>query len=367
MQPAAVTTSHTLTMPAAQGAASTYLKNNGSGALSWETAGDASGPASATDNAVARFDLTTGKLLQNSGVTISDTADVAGAKTLAMSGATSGVLTVRPAATTTSHTLTLPAVQGAVSSVLQNDGTGALSWAILAASSAPIKGLQTFGTAGTFTYTPSAAATRALVYVTGGGGGGAGVATGVNNSVGSGGNGGASFVGLYVVSSATTGTVTVGSGGNGGSAAAGSAGGASTFLYPATGSPNGTITGGGGAGGAVKSNSQDEHFANPNNSRAAGTSTGFNSVLLGGFAIAGQYGGPGIGVVADTVMGGSGGNGLYGGGANSVAINNSNVRTNGNAAFNGTGGGGGGACQTNNSQTGTGGAGGDGRVVIFEY
>jgi hypothetical protein len=66
-------------------------------------------------------------------------------------------------------------------------------------------------------------------------------------------------------------------------------------------------------------------------------------------------------------MGGSGGNGLYGGGANSVAINNSNVRTNGNAAFNGTGGGGGGACQTNNSQTGTGGAGGDGRVVIFEY
>lgn len=36
------------------------------------TTGDVAGPASATDNAIARFDSTTGKLLQNSGVTISD-------------------------------------------------------------------------------------------------------------------------------------------------------------------------------------------------------------------------------------------------------------------------------------------------------
>ncbi len=34
--------------------------------------GDVVGPASATDNAIARFDLTTGKLIQNSAVTISD-------------------------------------------------------------------------------------------------------------------------------------------------------------------------------------------------------------------------------------------------------------------------------------------------------
>lgn len=34
--------------------------------------GDVNGPASATDNAIARFDGTTGKLIQNSGVTISD-------------------------------------------------------------------------------------------------------------------------------------------------------------------------------------------------------------------------------------------------------------------------------------------------------
>ncbi len=35
-------------------------------------AGDVTGPASATDNAIARYDLTTGKLIQSSGITISD-------------------------------------------------------------------------------------------------------------------------------------------------------------------------------------------------------------------------------------------------------------------------------------------------------
>lgn len=45
--------------------------------LKWQTAGagtgDVVGPASSTDNAIARFDSTTGKIIQNSGVTISDT------------------------------------------------------------------------------------------------------------------------------------------------------------------------------------------------------------------------------------------------------------------------------------------------------
>lgn len=131
---AAVTSSHTLNLPAAQGAASSYLRNNGSGTLTWASTGDASGPSSATDNAVARFDLTTGKLLQNSGVTVSDTADIAGAKTVALSGATSGVLTLQPAATTTNHTLTMPSAQGAASSYLGNDGSGGLTWSTPAAA-----------------------------------------------------------------------------------------------------------------------------------------------------------------------------------------------------------------------------------------
>jgi hypothetical protein len=57
--------------------------------------GDVDGPSSATDNAVARFDGTTGKLLQNSVVTIADsTGNMAGVGTLGVGAiTTSGALT----------------------------------------------------------------------------------------------------------------------------------------------------------------------------------------------------------------------------------------------------------------------------------
>src|SRR4051795_11001943 len=41
-------------------------------ALGGNGAGDVVGPSSATDNAIARYDTTTGKLIQNSGATITD-------------------------------------------------------------------------------------------------------------------------------------------------------------------------------------------------------------------------------------------------------------------------------------------------------
>lgn len=44
--------------------------------------GDVVGPASATDNAIARFDTTTGKLLQNSVVTIDDSGNISGANSI---------------------------------------------------------------------------------------------------------------------------------------------------------------------------------------------------------------------------------------------------------------------------------------------
>jgi len=47
--------------------------------------GDVVGPASATDNAVARYDSTTGKLLQNSVVTVGDSGAVSGVTTLSAS------------------------------------------------------------------------------------------------------------------------------------------------------------------------------------------------------------------------------------------------------------------------------------------
>ncbi len=45
--------------------------------------GDVVGPSSSTDNALARFDSTTGKLLQNSVVTVGDTGNIAGLGTVA--------------------------------------------------------------------------------------------------------------------------------------------------------------------------------------------------------------------------------------------------------------------------------------------
>lgn len=49
-------------------------------------------------------------------------------KSLKLSGSTSGLLTIQPAAVTTSHTLTAPAAQGAAGTALENDGAGSLSW-----------------------------------------------------------------------------------------------------------------------------------------------------------------------------------------------------------------------------------------------
>jgi hypothetical protein len=96
--PATLAASYTLTMPTDDGTSGQALVTDGSGVLSWSTAasGDVYGPASATDNAIARFDLTTGKLIQNSVVTIADTTgNMAGVGTLSSGAITSsGQLTL---------------------------------------------------------------------------------------------------------------------------------------------------------------------------------------------------------------------------------------------------------------------------------
>jgi len=72
--PGTIATSYTLTLPVDDGTSGQALITDGSGVLSWSTAasGDVYGPASATDNAIARYDGTTGKIIQNSAVTIAD-------------------------------------------------------------------------------------------------------------------------------------------------------------------------------------------------------------------------------------------------------------------------------------------------------
>ena len=94
--PATLAASYTLTMPVDDGTSGQALITDGSGVLSWSTSasGDVYGPASATDNAIARFDLTTGKLIQNSVVTIADTTgNMAGVGTLSSGAITSSSLT----------------------------------------------------------------------------------------------------------------------------------------------------------------------------------------------------------------------------------------------------------------------------------
>ena len=77
----------TYTLPQAYPAVNNYsLRSTTGGTLSWALTGDVSGPASATDNAIARFNLTTGKIIQDSGVIIDDSNNVTGVVDLTASG-----------------------------------------------------------------------------------------------------------------------------------------------------------------------------------------------------------------------------------------------------------------------------------------
>ena len=108
--------------------------------------GDVVGPASSTDNAFARFDSTTGKLLQNStGATLSDTGaavftgalDVLGNSTAGSNlklyedtdNGTNYVSFKAPDTIAANVTWTLPAADGTSAQVLSTNGTGTLSWA----------------------------------------------------------------------------------------------------------------------------------------------------------------------------------------------------------------------------------------------
>ena len=57
-------------------------------------AGDVVGPASATDNALVRFDGTTGKIIQNSGILINDSDAISGVTGITMTGATATISAV---------------------------------------------------------------------------------------------------------------------------------------------------------------------------------------------------------------------------------------------------------------------------------
>ena len=201
----------------------TFLRGDGV----WATpagSGDVVGPASATDNAIARFDTTTGKLIQNSAVTIADTTGaIAGALSIALGTASTATgqvilnnstnantLTLQAGATATSITYTLPTADGSSGQVLQTNGSGVMSWVTASGGGTPggsttelqynnagafggISGATTNGTAVTF-----ATATLIAANITASGSGGFSIK---NNSAadvaifGAGGGTGVSLVG----------------------------------------------------------------------------------------------------------------------------------------------------------------------------
>jgi hypothetical protein len=101
-----------LTYPVADGTSGQFLRTNGAGTLSFASAGDVVGPASSTDNAVVRFDGTTGKLIQNSTASLSDT----------------GTLTI---AALIAASLTYPVADGTANQVLMTNGSGTLSFSTI--------------------------------------------------------------------------------------------------------------------------------------------------------------------------------------------------------------------------------------------
>jgi hypothetical protein len=88
---APLTLGYSFTFPVDGGLAGQVLTTDGTGTTSWTStggSGDVVGPASSTDNAIARFDGITGKLIQNSLVIIDDLGNVTGVQNLTVNGTT---------------------------------------------------------------------------------------------------------------------------------------------------------------------------------------------------------------------------------------------------------------------------------------
>jgi hypothetical protein len=145
--PASITTNVTWTLPNADGTSGQAIATDGAGNLSWISA--VVGPASATDNAFARFDTTTGKLIQNStGATLDDTGAPTFTGSVNVSGTSAAGADIKlyedtdngtnyvafqaPATVASNVTWTLPSADGTSGQALSTNGSGTLSWSTYA-------------------------------------------------------------------------------------------------------------------------------------------------------------------------------------------------------------------------------------------
>ena len=403
VQAAAIAGTWTATLPDSAGTAGQVLSTNGSGVLSWTTSAGASIGISESTTSAAFYPVffsatsgtasglnTDGSLSWNPGTntlttttvvvsgdmtvdtstlkvdstnnrvgigTASPTAllDVIGAasvRSVEFDGTTSGTVTVQPAATAGTWSLTLPTTAGTNGQALVTNGSGVTSWA---APAEPIDE-QTFNSSGT--WTKPSVGSMALIEVWASGGGGSNSTT-TGASGGAGGNYLFRIVPLNGLSA--TATITIGAGGVGAASSTNNNGGAGnssifsgTVVVTATGSqaaqnnfttcPNPYVNNGASAtlfqmstGAASISSNQVAHMA----------------IVDGKFS--GGYGGSGsiTAVTSSSVYGGGGGAAqggalagvsTYGGGGGAVGAN-------------GTAPGGGGGSGNNATAAGSGAAG----------
>jgi len=216
--------------------------------------------------------------------------------------------------------------------------------------------IQTFYTAGNFTWTRPAGVGSIRVRCIGGGGSGGGVSCTVGNTAGSGAGGSGSYTEKWYFTAAASYTGTVGAGGAqvADGANNGNAGGQSSFDNAGTqiGAPGGA-GGAGYAGAAVPQTIQGGNGGVP----------GFGGDVNGG----GQPGLQGMVIVDGYAAGGNGGSITpYGRGGVQRFINNTNGGAHG-VAGDGIGGGGGGTVRYNTNTNRHGGAGSDGGVIVEEF
>lgn len=151
-QAANTTTSYSVKWPASQGAASTFLQNDGSGNLSW-VAGGGAGANQSLSNLTSPTAVNQSLLpgAANS-YGLGNTSNVwTGLFTQAMQfqNSSSGIINISPpAGFFTTYSLTLPSVQGGANQTLLNNGSGVLSWGSPSASPAGSNGQVQFNNSG---------------------------------------------------------------------------------------------------------------------------------------------------------------------------------------------------------------------------